>query len=108
MRPIVFVFAACLAVPAFAQDDNTEFVKRVQLALHLHGFDPGPINGDFGATQAALAKFQLSENLPASGALDEATMKALGVSRQVPPAEEARAEDEENASAGSGTPLARP
>jgi peptidoglycan hydrolase-like protein with peptidoglycan-binding domain len=100
--------AALVAMPALAQDPNVEFIKRVQLALHLHGFDPGPINGDFGATQAALAKFQLSETLPASGALDEATVKALGVSREVPEVEEARAEDEENASAGSGTPLARP
>jgi peptidoglycan hydrolase-like protein with peptidoglycan-binding domain len=96
--------AALLAAPAFAQDDYVELVKRVQIALHLHGFDPGQVNGmDEGRTQAALAQFQLSRNLPASGSMDEGTLKALGVSREVPVQEE-----EENASAGSGTPLQRP
>ena len=96
--------AALLASPAFAQDDYLEFVKRVQIALHLHGFDPGQVNGvDDGRTQAALAQFQLSRNLPASGSMDEGTLKELGVSREVPVQEQ-----EENASAGSGTPLQRP
>jgi peptidoglycan hydrolase-like protein with peptidoglycan-binding domain len=85
------------------QDGYAEFVKRVQIALHLHGFDPGPVNGaDEGRTQAALAQFQLSRNLPASGSLDDRTLQALGVSREVP------AMEEENASAGAGMPLAKP
>jgi hypothetical protein len=59
-----------------------EFVKQVQEALKKQGFDPGPINGlDEGRTQAALAQFQLSRNLPASGSMDEQTLKALGVER---------------------------
>ncbi|HYD58007.1 MAG TPA: peptidoglycan-binding domain-containing protein [Burkholderiales bacterium] len=80
-------------------DAHTEFVKRVQIALHLQGFDPGPLNGvNAGATQAALAQFQLSRNLPASGNLDEQTLEALGVAQLI----------EENASTGAGMPLARP
>jgi peptidoglycan hydrolase-like protein with peptidoglycan-binding domain len=54
--------------------------KRVQEKLHEQGFDAGPINGDFGAkTQAALAQFQLSRAIPASGMLDEQTLAELGV-----------------------------
>jgi peptidoglycan hydrolase-like protein with peptidoglycan-binding domain len=105
MRPAVALLAL-LALPAVGQEayDYEEFVKRAQIALHLHGFDPGPVNGrDDGATQAALARFQLSRNLPASGSLDEQTVKELGVARTVPAQEE-----EENASAGAGQPIARP
>ena len=88
---------------ATSPDDYVELIKRVQLTLHLHGFDPGPVNGlDEGRTQAALAQFQLSRSLPASGSVDEQTLKALGVGRDILAAEE------ENASAGAGMPLARP
>lgn len=45
----------------------------------------GPVNGDFdGKTQAALAQFQLSRDLPASGQLDDRTAAELGVD-QTPP-----------------------
>ena len=98
MRALVLAVAALLALPALAQEPYVELVKRVQIALHLEGFDPGPINGlNEGRAQAALAQFQLSRNLPASGALDQATLQALGVQ-----------DAEENASAGAGMPLARP
>jgi peptidoglycan hydrolase-like protein with peptidoglycan-binding domain len=57
-------------------------IKDVQEKLHQQGFDPGPVNGAFGTkTQAALAQFQLSLALPASGALDDETLHALGVQR---------------------------
>lgn len=70
--------AARLASPGPYDD----FIKQVQQNLHKQGFDAGPINGDFGAkTQAALAQFQLSQDLPASGALDDGTLEALGVQR---------------------------
>ena len=40
----------------------------------------GPVNGDFGTkTQAALAQFQLANNIPVSGMLDSATLAALDV-----------------------------
>lgn len=61
-------------------DRYTDFNKRVQETLHALGFDAGPVNGDFGSkTQAALAQFQLSRALPASGQLDDRTRAELGV-----------------------------
>jgi peptidoglycan hydrolase-like protein with peptidoglycan-binding domain len=59
-----------------------DFIKAVQEKLHDAGFDAGPVNGNFGIkTQTALGQFQLSQSLPASGALDDETLKALGVER---------------------------
>src|SRR3954467_10345936 len=70
------------AAPMTSPGPYTEFMKQVQQKLHERGFDAGPLNGDFGAkTQAALAQFQLSENLPASGSLDDRTLAELGVQR---------------------------
>ena len=60
----------------------TGFISRVQERLRLLGFDAGPVNGDFGTkTQAALAQFQLSAAIPASGQLDDRTLGELGVQR---------------------------
>ena len=60
----------------------SEFIMRVQEALRAQGFDAGPPNGDFGTkTQAALAQFQLSRTIPASGQLDDQTLVELGVDR---------------------------
>jgi peptidoglycan hydrolase-like protein with peptidoglycan-binding domain len=68
------------APPLFSPGPNADVIKRVQEKLAALGFDAGPANGEFGTkTQAALAQFQLSELLPASGALDEHTLAALGV-----------------------------
>ena len=59
-----------------------EMIKAVQEKLHELGFDAGPVNGQFGTkTQAALAQFQLAATLPASGMLDDDTMRELGVQR---------------------------
>ena len=58
----------------------SDLYVQVQERLNALGYDAGPPNGDFGAkTQAALAQFQLSIPLPASGQLDEATLAHLGV-----------------------------
>jgi peptidoglycan hydrolase-like protein with peptidoglycan-binding domain len=58
----------------------TDLFKQVQEKLNALGFDAGPANGQFDSkTQAALTQFQLSWPLPASGSLDEATLRALGV-----------------------------
>ena len=65
-------------------DAYTGFVSRVQEKLNQLGFGAGPANGDFGEkTQAALAQFQLSRTLPASGQLDDRTLAELGVERDV-------------------------
>jgi peptidoglycan hydrolase-like protein with peptidoglycan-binding domain len=59
-----------------------ELIKQVQEKLHEHGFDAGPVNGAFGTkTQAALAQYQLAVALPASGMLDDDTLRALGIER---------------------------
>lgn len=66
-----------------SEDAYTGFVKQVQERLRALGFDAGPVNGDFGPkTQAALAQFQLSRTLPASGSLDDETLAELGVKRE--------------------------
>jgi len=63
-------------------DPYSGLVSRVQARLRTLGFDAGPINGDFGAkTQAALAQFQLSAGVAASGQLDDPTLAELGVER---------------------------
>jgi peptidoglycan hydrolase-like protein with peptidoglycan-binding domain len=55
-------------------------ISRVQEKLLELGFDPGPVNGDWGEkTQAALAQFQLSRTIPAGGQLDDQTLTQLGV-----------------------------
>jgi peptidoglycan hydrolase-like protein with peptidoglycan-binding domain len=65
-----------------SQDAYTGFITEVQETLHRLGFDAGPANGDFGEkTQAALAQFQLSRAIPASGQLDDPTLAELGVRR---------------------------
>lgn len=70
------------AAPMTSGGPFEELLKQVQQKLHAHGFDAGPVNGAFNSkTQAALAQFQLSRLLPASGALDDATLKELGVER---------------------------
>ncbi|HEX6321985.1 MAG TPA: peptidoglycan-binding domain-containing protein [Burkholderiales bacterium] len=67
-----------------AADPYIDFNKRVQERLTALGFYTGPINGDIGPnSQAALAQFQLSVPIPASGALDDQTVAALGLERSV-------------------------
>jgi len=72
------------AAPQQAADPYIDFSKRVQERLTALGFYTGPINGDIGPySQAALAQFQLSLPIPASGALDDQTVAALGLERSV-------------------------
>ena len=68
------------AAPMTSASPYEDLFKQVQEKLRANGFDPGPVDGTFNSkTQAALAQFQLSRAMPASGALDEATLKELGV-----------------------------
>ncbi|MFL6566693.1 MAG: peptidoglycan-binding protein [Burkholderiales bacterium] len=68
-------------------DPYSGFITKVQEKLRELGFDGGPPNGDFGAkTQSALAQFQLSRNVAASGQLDDPTLAELGVQREAAPA----------------------
>ena len=68
--------------PPISEDAYAGFIRQVQEKLRALGFDAGPANGDFGAkTQAALAQFQLSRTIPASGQLDDPTLAELGIER---------------------------
>jgi peptidoglycan hydrolase-like protein with peptidoglycan-binding domain len=76
-------------------------VKLAQEQLHHAGFYSGRIDGNLaGDTQAALAQFQLSRQIPASGSLDETTLAALRVERET----EVAAAAEPSAAAGGSAP----
>ncbi len=82
-----------------------EFVKQIQEKLNGLGFDAGPVNGDFGAkTQAALAQYQLSMLLPASGVPDDGTLLELGIDPAERFAQANAAPDRDNAAAGGSQP----
>ena len=75
------------AAPLTAGGEFEGLFRQVQEKLTAQGFDAGPANGAFTSkTQAALVQFQLSRMLPASGALDDTTLSALGVERATPAA----------------------
>lgn len=94
------VAAVALSFSALAQDTPAETtVKLAQEKLHHFGFYSGRIDGDLsGDAQAALTQFQLAHNIPASGGLDDETLKALGVQREQDP----------SAAAGGSAPGASP
>jgi peptidoglycan hydrolase-like protein with peptidoglycan-binding domain len=109
----------CAALAQGAPDPDTDLSTRAQQRLAELGFYRGPINGDIGPnTQAALAQFQLSVPLPASGSLDDQTLAALGLERSVQAAAGATAEQpgsqgasiepnaKTEASSGGSTPAA--
>lgn len=55
-------------------------IRSAQKALKARGHDPGGITGRLDAqTQDALRDFQKSQNLPATGVLDDKTAAKLGV-----------------------------
>lgn len=63
-------------------------VREAQVRLGAAGFDPGPVDGKLGSRMsAALRQYQAANALPATGALDQATLAALGiqVSPEMPP-----------------------
>ncbi|MEG4959672.1 MULTISPECIES: peptidoglycan-binding protein [unclassified Microcoleus] len=54
-------------------------VKTLQVRLEIQGYDPGPIDGIFGArTATAVKNFQKFKGFTADGMVDETTWKALG------------------------------
>ena len=68
--------------PRVQSGPYSAFIARVQERLLALGFHAGPVNGDFGTkTQAALAQYQLAMTIPASGALDDETLRHLGIRR---------------------------
>jgi hypothetical protein len=62
------------------RDTSESDVQNVKVALKQKGYDPGPINGELDLqAQKALREFQQRNNLPGTGAIDEATAARLGV-----------------------------
>src|SRR6266446_1294709 len=56
-------------------------VNAIQRKLREEGFNPGPIDGDFGATtHAAVVSFQAARRLVVDGEVGPTTARALGVS----------------------------
>jgi hypothetical protein len=66
--------------PRLKADELETMVTKVQVALIVRGYDPGPVNGVFGSqTKAALAKFQLDHHLPSTGFMDLPSLRLLDV-----------------------------
>ena len=57
---------------------SSNFVSAVQESLAREGFDPGPVDGKWGAkTERALTGYQRSKGLPATGGFNPGTLKSL-------------------------------
>ena len=55
-------------------------IKPIQRALKARGFDPGPLDGEFGPmTHAAVVSFQAARRLVIDGEVGPATARALAV-----------------------------
>ena len=68
-------------------------IGQAQDRLQAAGFDPGPLDGVLGPrTREALRRYQASQGLPATGALDEATRRVLLLSEPPPERGEAKPE----------------
>ena len=67
-----------------AKTPKPQFVRQAQRALRDLGYYPGPIDGIVGPqTQAALSKYQDTEQLPVTGTLDLETMARLDIYRRL-------------------------
>jgi len=59
---------------------SRERYKQIQLALKQRGYNPGPIDGEWGSkTSAALKRFEKDHDLRADGKLDALTLITLGL-----------------------------
>ncbi len=62
--------------------DSGPAVRKLQRALKAAGFDPGKIDGDFGAgTEAAVMAYQRDKGLLIDGVAGPRTLKALGLAK---------------------------
>src|SRR5439155_16743411 len=57
-----------MAEPVLMKGSNDPAVRDLQEALKVLGFDPGPVDGVFGAqTESAVKNFQQAREIPADG-----------------------------------------
>jgi peptidoglycan L-alanyl-D-glutamate endopeptidase CwlK len=74
-----------MAFPVLKPGSSGPEVRRVQTLLAAHGFNPGPVDGNFGeATEAAVIAFQRSEGMVADGIVGPRTAAALGITDPAP------------------------
>jgi peptidoglycan L-alanyl-D-glutamate endopeptidase CwlK len=67
-------------MPILRNGDDGPWVKELQQLLKTKKFYKGDPDGDFGGnTETAVRAFQVSQHLPVTGVVDEATGKSLGV-----------------------------
>src|SRR5262245_40764972 len=89
--------------PPRAGDQNmtvtSSDIKKAQEALRARGLNPGTDGTLDTKTQQALRDFQKSNNLPATGGLDEKTQEKLGLAKNKLP------DIPERASSKSGNPV---
>ena len=65
-----------------ARGTRGDDVARLQALLCLSGFDAKPIDGDFGGgTERAVKACQVDRGLPATGAAEEDTQRAVGMDK---------------------------
>jgi peptidoglycan hydrolase-like protein with peptidoglycan-binding domain len=90
--PAVAADSPAVSMTGLSMGARGNAVTALQEALIRHGFTvAGGADGIFGpATAAALRQFQTSQGLPASGVVDDATTRALGLSPVATPAPVAR------------------
>lgn len=75
---IVLMFVALLSAPAEASRASRASTRDLQEKLTLLGYEPGPIDGLFGAkTRAAVRAFQHDSNIKVDGVVGRQTRAAL-------------------------------
>jgi peptidoglycan hydrolase-like protein with peptidoglycan-binding domain len=63
-----------MAEPVLQKGSTDPAVRDLQAALKILGYDPGPIDGTFGATtESALKAFQQARGIPADGIVGKVT-----------------------------------
>jgi peptidoglycan hydrolase-like protein with peptidoglycan-binding domain len=74
----LLITAAFAQTPGSAASLDREHIRDAQRTLALLGFDPGPPDGVLGPrTKAAVTRFQQSQGLTSTGALDAKTRSTL-------------------------------
>jgi len=67
-------------MPSVGPGARGRVVVMIQRALRAHGFDPGAVDGVYGAnTLRAVVRFQRSSGLVADGLVGSRTIAALGL-----------------------------